>query len=137
VHARDDRSFGDLLRELSSETSELIRKEIALARTEMSENASRLGAALGAVLLGGAVAFAGVLAILDAVMRGVSSLLAQFLSVEVAVWLGPLLVGLVLAGIGYSMTSKALERVRRFNLKPEKTTQSLQENKEWIKAKIK
>jgi len=137
MHARDDRSFGDLLKELSSETSELIRKEIALARTEMSENASRLGATLGAVVLGGAVAFAGALAILDAVMRGVSSLLAQFLSVEVAVWLGPLLVGAILAFIGYSMTTKALERLRRHSLKPEKTTQSLQENSEWIKAKIK
>ena len=35
----DDRSIGDLLAELSRETSELVKKEVELATTEMTAKA--------------------------------------------------------------------------------------------------
>jgi hypothetical protein len=54
----------------------------------------------------------------------------------VAVWLAPLLVGLVLAAVGYSMIKKARETLRHEGIAPRKTTASLQENKEWLKAKV-
>ena len=45
-------------------------------------------------------------------------------------------VGAVLAGIGYSMIKKAMTTLKQESLTPQKTTQSLQENKEWLKQKI-
>lgn len=133
---QEERSIGQLLKELRDETTTLLRQEVDLAKTEMSEKASRFGTNVGALAMGGAVLFLGALALLAAVIYGLTSLLDQFMSVGVAIWLAPLLVGLVLAGIGYSLTKKALDTLRQESLTPQKTTQSLQENKEWLKSKM-
>lgn len=133
---RDDRSIGQLLKELTSETSTLLRQEVDLAKTEMTEKASRLGTNLGSLAVGGAVLFLGALALLAAVVYGLTSLLDQFMSLGVAVWLAPLIVGLVLAAVGYSLVKAALETLKRESIAPQKTTETLQENKEWLKTKI-
>jgi hypothetical protein len=133
---QEERSIGQLLKELRDETTTLLRQEVDLAKTEMSEKASRFGTNVGALAMGGAVLFLGALALLAAVIYGLTSLLDQFMSVGVAIWLAPLLVGLVLAGVGYSLTKKALDTLRQESLTPTKTTQSLQENKEWLKSKM-
>lgn len=133
---QEERSIGQLLKELRDETTTLLRQEVDLAKTEMSEKASRFGTNVGALAMGGAVLFLGALALLAAVIYGLTSLLDQFMSVGVAIWLAPLLVGLVLAGIGYSLTKKALDTLKQESLAPKKTAQSLQENKEWLKSKM-
>jgi Putative Actinobacterial Holin-X, holin superfamily III len=132
----EQRSLGQILKELSSETSTLLRQEVDLAKTEMSEKASRVGSNLGSVAVGGAVAFLGALALLTAIVAGMVSLFDQFMDLEVAVWLAPLLVGIVLAAVGYGLIKKALETLKRESLTPRRTTESLQENKEWLKSKI-
>ena len=38
---RDDRSLGELFAELSRQTSTLVRQEMTLAKTEMSQKASQ------------------------------------------------------------------------------------------------
>src|SRR4028119_1744029 len=96
---QEERSIGQLLKELRDETTTLLRQEGGRAKTEMSEKASRFGTNVGALAVGGAVLFLGALALLAAVIYGLTSLLDQFMSVGVAIWLAPLLVGLVLAGI--------------------------------------
>ena len=133
---RDDRSIGQLLKELTHESSTLLKQEVTLAKTEMSEKASRVGTNLGHVAVGGAVAFLGAIALLLFAVYGLTSLLDQFLPLGVAVWLAPLIIGAILAGVGYSMIQKSLETLKRESVAPEKTTQSLQENKEWLKEKI-
>jgi hypothetical protein len=45
-------------------------------------------------------------------------------------------VGIVLAAVGYGLIKKALETLKRESLTPRRTTESLQENKEWLKSKI-
>jgi len=102
----------------------------------MSEKASRVGTNLGSLAVGGSVAFLGALALLAAVVYGLTSLLNQFMSVGVAIWLAPLIVGVVLAAIGYSLVKKALATLRQESLTPTRTTQTLQENKEWLKARM-
>ena len=134
--AKDDRSLGQLLKELTSETTTLLKQEVDLAKTEMSEKASRVGTNLGSLAVGGGVAFLGALALLAAAIYGLTSILDQFMSLGVAVWLAPLIIGLILAAVGYSLVKKALETLKRESLTPQKTTESLQENKEWLKQKI-
>jgi Putative Actinobacterial Holin-X, holin superfamily III len=133
---KDERSLGQLLKDLSGETTTLLRQEVDLAKAEMSEKVSRVGTNLAAVGLGGAVALLGAMALVAALTLGLVSILNDFMSPEVAVWVAPLLVGAVLAGIGWSMISKAMATLRQESLTPKKTTQSLQENKEWLKSKI-
>jgi xanthine/uracil permease len=133
---REERSIGQLLKELRDETTTLLRQEVDLAKTEISEKASRTGRNLGSLAVGGGVAFLGALALLAAVIYGLTSILNQFMSVGVAIWLAPLIVGLVLAAIGYSLVQKALATLRQESLTPQRTTQTLQENKEWLKARM-
>ena len=133
---RDERSLGQILKDLSNETSTLLRQEVELAKTEMSEKASRVGTNLGSLAVGGAVTFLGALALLAAVISGLTSLLDQLMDLNVAVWLAPLLVGIALAVIGYGLVKKALDTLKRESLTPRKTTESLQENKEWLKSKV-
>lgn len=133
---KDERSIGQLLKELTHESSTLLKQEVDLAKTEMSEKASRVGTNLGEVAVGGAVALLGAIALVLAAVYGLGAILNNFLSPETASWLAPLIVGGVLAAVGYSMIKKALETLKRESLTPQKTTQSLQENKEWLKQKI-
>jgi xanthine/uracil permease len=133
---KDDRSLGQLLKELTHETSTLLRQEVDLAKTEMSEKASRVGANLGSLAVGAGVALLGALALLAFAIYGLQALLRQFMDPDVAVWLAPLIIGVVLAAVGYSLIKKALETLKRESITPQRTTQSLQENKEWLKEKI-
>ncbi len=135
-NVKEELSIVQLLRELTTATRTLLKQEVDLAKTEMTEKAARVGANLGALAVGGAVAFLGALALLAAVVYGLTSILSKFMSLGVAVWLAPLIVGAVLAGIGWSLVQKALATLKHESLTPEKTTQSLQENKEWLKEKI-
>ena len=133
---KEDRSIGQLLKELTQESSTLLKQEVNLAKTEMSEKASRIGANLGEVAVGGAVALLGAIALLLAAVYGLTSILNNFMNQEVAVWLAPLIVGGVLAAVGYSLIKKALATLKQESITPQRTTQSLQENKEWLKEKI-
>lgn len=134
---RDDRSLGQILRDLRDETSQLLRQEVDLAKTEMSEKMSRLGTNLGSVATGGAVLFAGALVLLAALALGLIALFSQFMDRDVAMWLAPLLVGGVFAFVGYGMVKKALQALKQEGIAPQRTTQSLKENKEWLTAKMK
>lgn len=133
---KDDRSIGQLLKELTQESSTLLKQEVDLAKTEMSEKASRVGTNLGEVAVGGAVALLGAIGLLLFAIFGLTSLLSKFMSPGIAVWLAPLIVGGILAAVGYSMIKKALATLKHESITPKRTTQSLQENKEWLKQKI-
>ena len=133
---RDDRSLGQLFKELSRETVTLLRQEVELAKAEMGEKAERIGRNVGVLAVGGAVVFAGALALLFAVINGLTGLLARVVSPEVAVWLSPLLVGLAFAAVGFTMVKRALDTLRRESIAPRKTTATLQENKAWLTSKI-
>jgi hypothetical protein len=134
---REDRSLGQILRDLRDETSTLLRQEVDLAKTEMSEKISKAGQNIGSVAVGGAVAFAGALTLLAALTLGLISLMSQFMSRDVAMWLAPLIVGLILAAVGYSLVQKALQALKQEGITPTRTTQSLKENKEWLTSKMK
>jgi hypothetical protein len=133
---KDERTLGQLLKELTMESRTLLKQEVDLAKTEVSEKAARVGAHLGAVAVGGAVAFLGAIALLLAAVYGLTSLLHQFVSPDVAAWLAPLLVGAVLATAGYLLITRALATLKHEGIAPQRTTQSLQENTAWLKQKI-
>src|SRR5215210_7015439 len=90
----DQRSLGELFAELSRETSTLVRGEVALAKTELTQKAARVGRDAAIVAVGGALAHAGLLAIVAAIVL----LLA---AAGLAPWLAAFIVGLGVAGAGY------------------------------------
>ena len=134
--AREEKSLGQLLKDLTAETTTLLKQEVELAKTEMGEKASRVGTNVGSVAAGGAVLFAGALALLFAAVNALTEILDHVVSLTVAAWLSPLLLGIVFGAIGYSMVKKALASLKQESVTPRKTTESLQENKEWLKSKM-
>lgn len=126
---QQERSLGDLFAELTRDTSTLVRKEIELAKTELGQKVSTAGKNVGFLAIGGAVAYAGVLALIG----GVILLLAQALN---SLWLSALLVGLVVAVVGYMLVQKGLTALRNADFVPHKTLETLKEDKEWAKDQI-
>lgn len=104
-NTQNDQQIGDLVKQLSEQTSTLVRKELQLAQLEMTEKGKRAG--IGAGLFGGAglVAVFGVGTLIAAIVL----LLATFLEP----WLAALIVALVLlaaAGVAALMGKKQVEQ---------------------------
>lgn len=127
---QDNRSLGELFSALATDTSTLVRQEVELAKTEMTQKATRIGKDLGFLLAGGAVAYAGFLAILAAIAVGLGQL-------GVPWWLAALLVGVVVAGIGGFLVMRGLTALRQESPVPERTVETLKEDIEWAKAQTK
>ena len=127
----DDRSIGDLFSELTTETTTLIKQEIRLVKAEATQEAKEAGAAIGAAVAGGALAYTGLIALVIGLGWGLGKLLDEDLDM---IWLGLLIVGAVVALIGYVMLNKGLDKIKALSSHPlDTTTQSLKEDKQWIK----
>lgn len=135
ARTNEDRSLGRLVKDLSTETVTLLRQEIDLATTEVKEKVAGMGTLSRAAAIGGGLAFAGGLALLAALILGLTSLLSTFMSFWFAIWVAPLITGLIFVPLGYVMIRSALTTHRQ-SLKPHRTAESLQENKEWLKSKM-
>src|SRR5437868_398677 len=120
----DERPLGDLFSELATETSNLVKQEVALAKTELAEKASRVGKNIGFLAVGGAIAYAALLAIIAAVIM----LLVDIMPA----WLAALITGLVVAGVAWLLISKALTALRKTELTPRQTVETLREDAQWI-----
>jgi hypothetical protein len=121
----DTRSIGELFSELANETTTLLRQEIQLAKTEMTQKATEAGKDVGLIGAGGALAYAGLLALIAAVIIGLGQLIPM--------WLSALIVGLVVVGIGYLLIQRGLTALKQIDPTPRQTIQTLQEDKEWVK----
>ena len=122
---RDDRSLGELFSELSSNTSNLVRQEINLAKAEMTQKATEAGRQAGMIGVGGVLAHTALLALVAALVAGLSEFMP--------IWASALLVGIVLAIAGYVVIRQGLDKLKQLNPKPEQTIETLKEDKEWIK----
>jgi hypothetical protein len=129
MQSRDDRSLGELFSELAQETSTLVRQEVNLAKTEMSQKASTAGKHIGVLAAGGALAYAGLLAIL----AGIIALLNDVMPL----WVAALLVGIVVAIVGYLLIRKGLDALKREDFAPRETLETLKEDQQWAKDQTK
>ena len=137
----ESRSIGDLLKELRDESTALLRAEVALAKTEVTEKATKAGRNAAYLAAGGAVAYAGLLFLLLGVTMLVTwALIAMGLDENLrylAYVLAPLIVGGAVAGVGYALIQKAIRTFSQpQDLVPQKTVDSLQENASWAKNKV-
>lgn len=120
----DNRSLGDLLAELSRETSTLVKKEMELASTELTAKARVVGGHVAVAAAGGALIHAGLLVILAAVVIG----LAQ---AGLEPWIAAGLVAIVTMAIGYMLMNKGMAGLRRTQVTPRHTVETLKENAKW------
>ena len=120
----DNRSLADLFSELSREMSQLVKKEVELATTEMSAKAKRAGGHVGISAAGGALAHAGLLVFLAALVLGLSDL-------GIAPWLSALIISLLTIGVGYMLINRGLTGLRTTNVAPTRAMESLKEEARW------
>lgn len=125
---QQQRPLGELFSELASETGTLIRKEVELAKTEMTAKASAAGRNAAAVAVGGAVAFMGAMALLAGIILALAML--------IPLWASALLVGLIVAGIGGALVMKGLTSFKRIDPVPRETVKTLQEDKRWASEQL-
>jgi hypothetical protein len=122
----DERSLGELFSDLSRETTTLVRQEVELAKTELSQKAAHVGKDIGFLAAGGAVLYAGFLALIAALIIGLGQ-------AGVPWWVSALIVGLIIAGIGAYLVLTGLNDLRHQSLAPTQTLETLKEDQEWAK----
>ena len=123
-----DRPIGDLLKQLSEQTTTLVRQELELAKAEVSEKGKKAGQ--GAGMFGGAGASA--LLGLGAITAAAITLLDNAMSTPLAA----LIVGLVWFAIAGVLALQGRNKVQEATPPvPEQATESVKEDVQWAKTR--
>lgn len=124
AYAPDARSLGDLFSDLTREITTLVRNEMALARAEMSTKLSRAARHAGMLAFGAVIALAGLFTL-------AACLVLLLVNAGMPAWGAALLVGLGLAAVGALMAMSSLNALRKEDLAPTETIQTLKETTAW------
>jgi hypothetical protein len=135
--AEDHRSLGTLFKELSDDSTRLVRQEIELAKAEMTEKLDVYKANMAKLVIGGALMVAALFGLLITINHGLTALLDQFMDLGIAYWLSPLILTIVIGIIGKMMVGDAKENMSREGLAPRETIDSIKEEKQWIQGRTK
>jgi len=121
-----DPSLGELFKRLTTDTTELIRQEVSLAKVEMREagatlahDATKIGIAVG-------LGLTGVLALGAFAIVGLGDLFNNY-------WVAALIIGALFLGVGGYLARNAIDDIKRRGLKPQKTVETLREDASWVK----
>jgi len=130
-------SIPSLLRELRDETVNLFRQEVSLAKAEIKENVSRLESHVAQVAVGAFLAYAGLIVFCIGLGYLLSAVLVRAgLDEPVARWLGPSIIGVIVAIIGWAMLAKARRNISQDDIVPQKTVETLRDDKQWSQSKL-
>ena len=118
-------SLGELIGGLAGDIQDLVRGEIALARSELDQKLHRVILA-GIWLVGGAlVGFAGLVVVLQGV--------AAALALVIPVWAASLIVGVIIVGVGGLFAKSGLAMISLKTLTPDRTAASLQKDARMVR----
>jgi hypothetical protein len=123
-----EKPLGELVQDLSRQTSTLIRQEMRLAQAELAEKGRHAGKGAGMFGGAGAVALYGVGALVAAAILGLATVLEPWIAAA-AVGAGLLLIAGVLALTGKKELDEASPP------KPEQALDSVQQDVETVKAR--
>ena len=124
-----DSSIGALIGNLLSDTTRLMRDEVRLAKAEVGEKAAQ--ARTGAILIGigiGTILLGAFALIASAVLIGIALGLAP--------WLSALIVGGIIALIGYLQLKKGISDLKAKNLAPTRTQANLSRDAHMVKETV-
>ena len=121
-------TIGELVRDLASETTTLVRQEVLLAKVEMADKARIAVRDAGQIAAGGAIAHAGFLIVLASIVVALAD--------AMPVWVAALIVGIVALAAGLLLARAGMLRMKRIDLTPQETAHSLKEDKLWLKEQV-
>ncbi len=123
-----DRPIGELLKQLSQETSTLVKQELELAKAEMAQKGKHAG--LGAGFIG-----AGALFGLGAFGAITACLIALLATAVDHVWLAALIVALAYGAVAAVLGQQGTDKIQEAApAAPEQTVESVKEDVEWAKT---
>ena len=125
---QQERSVGELLSELATETTALVRAEVKLATTEMTQKAADAGKQAAVIAVGSALAAVSLLVLLSALVLGLGTLIPM--------WASALLVGAVVGVVAVIVIQVGVAALKRVDPTPQQTIKSLQENRQWVQEQI-
>jgi uncharacterized membrane protein YqjE len=124
-----DRSVGDLVHQLTTQVSTLARKEVELAKLELSAKGKVIGIGGGMIGAAGLVAVLGLGALTAALVLAVAKLIDE-------AWVAALIVAvayLALAGVLALVGRKRIQEAAP--LVPEQASESVKEDVAWVKTR--
>ena len=122
-----ERPVGELLKQLSQETSTLVRQELDLAKAEMAQKGKRAG--MGAGMLGGA-GVAGMMALI-----ALTLCLVYAFDTGMDTWLAALIVTVLWAGAAGVLALTGKSKVQEATPPvPEQTVETVKEDVQWAKS---
>ncbi|MEX1198546.1 MAG: phage holin family protein [Pseudohongiellaceae bacterium] len=121
-HSSD--SIADLIRNLATDLSSLLRKEVELAKSEVGDSVSEAKTAVGALATGGAIAMAGLIVLLSSAVIGLSNVVDP--------WLAALIVGATALCVGYLMVNSARKKMSAKSIVPDRTMDSTKKDKDTV-----
>ncbi|MBB3137014.1 HAMP domain-containing protein [Rhizobium pisi] len=137
ANSPDNVPLSELIGGLVADVTGLLRKEIDLAKTEVSEKFSQALNGVEVVIFGLVLAIGAVGVLLSALVAGLAAfLVTQGFTETNASALASLIVGVVIALIAWAMVSRGLTALRRSNMKLDRTTTSLRRDVDVVKEKI-
>lgn len=119
--------IGELVGRLSRDTTLLVRQEIQLARSEISEKIAVSARALGAIA-GGAV-----LGLLAGLALVATLVLVLIQVAGLPAWLSALIVAVVLGLIGLGLVLGPARTLKRLDPVPRRTVRTLEDDVRWAK----
>lgn len=126
--ASDPRSIPQLIGDLATDVSSLVRKEAELVRAEFSEKTTQLLKA-GGEMAGGAICLlAALIVLLQALVLALSKVMDP-------AW-AALLVGVVVALVGVSLLRMGAKTAKPSNLAPERTTRQIEKDAQLVKEQV-
>src|SRR5918994_3444177 len=127
---QQERSIGELFGQLSQDMTLLVRQEVQLARTEMTEKLSRFATNLISVATGGFVAYLGGLALVAALILALRDL------ANISLALSALIVGAILAIVGYVMLQRGMKELKASDIAPRRTVENIKDDVQSIKEDV-
>jgi uncharacterized membrane protein YqjE len=122
-------ALGELFRQLAQDSAALVRQEMALAKAELRENVKTAVRDATMVAVGGGIALVGALVLVLFLVLALGDALNEY-------WLGALIVGAVFVIAGGVLAMGSLRRLKSDGLAPERTIQTLKEDKQWAQSEI-
>ena len=127
----DSKSLGELMADLSRETSSLIRKEVHLAKTEMTEKAVSAGKGAAGFVVAGVMALFALQALLAAAVIGLAA------GTTIPLWGCALIVaGVLFAIAGLCALFGKANLAKMKTPVPEQTVESVKEDVQWARRQI-
>jgi uncharacterized membrane protein YqjE len=123
----DSRGFGDLVKDLASQTSTLVRQEIRLAQAEVTQKGKVAGK--GAGLLGGAAAAA----LLG--LGALTTVLIVALDSALPLWLAALIITLVWLAVAAGLAMAGRNALRAATPPAPQTVETVKEDIQWAKTR--